>query len=428
MITRKNWLRFGLLVLAIYTVIRFGILGVQPPGKIPTDLLNFYVGVDRLNAGELVYQPKDWSPFKYSPTFLVLFSWTFYLLGQKLGWLMWCALSVLGFAWMADWLWRNAFPEQWENRATPKGHRLKGWQLSLLISAFFVFGWHGFIEHFSYGQGDFLIFTAFLGSVALVEKRRNDAIAALVLSVCLITKPQSAILLSYFFIRRKWTLLLSIGVCTVALLFSPALAWGWPRLLELFSQWQFILQSQSADFLTGNLNQNLAASLARLFNEREAVKFLSPMFLGLGAISMMVLTWFWKTPSTMAPQAVCRLVCVVLMFYSLVSPLSWRWSTFIWIPVGVICSVDAIVSRKRDALRDRRSSVVLLVLLGFFALNGLLIQKIIAHRLGIQEVDDLSRVGLYCLGNILLFAASCLVLRKYLQRNEKPVSSSNSRD
>ena len=77
------------------------------------------------------------------------------------------------------------------------------------------------------------------------------------------------------------------------------------------------------------------------------------------------------------------------------------------------CAIACDALRGLNSPRATRAARVLLTL---FALNGILLQALVAHALGIREVDELSFLGAYFLGNGLLFGATLLSLRAdYLQ-------------
>ena len=368
-----RWLAIVLAIFVLYTIGRFGIDQIRPPGLIHNDYMNFHHASDRLVQGAPIYQSGDASPFKYSPTFLVLFKYTFDLLPRNWAWTLWCAISITGFAWATYWLWVSA----------GLTFRLRRRVFLLLIAAGAICGWHGYLEHFSYGQGDMILFTLFVAGVATTPKVSGDALAGALMSLLLITKPQAGILLAYFLVCRRWRMLAITAGGTLALLLAPVLGWGLTRQLQLFGQWWVVLSQQSIEFLTGNLNQSVAVTLA------------------------------WPTAATAAPRNHARMAITTLLLYAVVSPLSWRWFTFLWLPAGVALAVDALALVPRPRVQ--------LALLAAFALTGTLLQTFVAHALGIAEVDELSRIGLYTLGNCLLFLTACLTL--YAQRNENDVSS-----
>jgi hypothetical protein len=386
-------LAITLALFALYTIGRFGIDQIRPPGMIPNDYMNFHKASDRLARGAEIYVPADESPYKYSPTFIVTFRETFDRLPHAWAWALWCALSILGFAWATHWLWTRILPA-----GTP------GRRLAWLVGLFGLCAWHGYLEHFSYGQGDMFLYSLFVAAVAAstATKARPwtaDVLPAVLMSGLIVMKPQSAILLAYFLMGRRFRILALTAAGTAALLLAPAAGWGWVRQLEMFQRWRIVLANQSVDFLTGNLNQSVAASAARLLGRRELVRVLTPVLLGLGAAAAFVLALV-RPLKRSAPASACAWRAVgTLLLYALVSPLSWRWSTFVWLPIGVALALAALRARRGPA----RSTA--LAALGLFTLNGVFLQTFVAHLLGVAEIDELSRLGLYCLGNALLCVA-----------------------
>ena len=398
-----RWLAVVLAIFVLYTIGRFGIDQIRPPGLIPHDYMNFHHASDRLAAGIPIYQSEDDSPFKYSPTFLVFFKNTFDLLPPSLAWILWCAISIAGFAWGTYWLWLTA------GLTFRVPRRLL---ITLMVGAG-ICAWHGYIEHFSYGQGDMILFALFIGAVATMPVISGDALAAGLMALLLIAKPQAGILLAYFLVCRRWRMLAFTAAGALILLVLPALGWGMARQNLLFSQWWVVLSQQSIEFLKGNLNQSVAATVARGLSERSLVQPLTMLAVATGALSALGVSWVWPHAATASPRNHARMAVTTLLLYAVVSPLSWRWFTFLWLPAGVLIAVDALTLRPRPRLQ--------LTLLALFAACGLLLQTFIAHALGIQEVDELSRIGFYTLGNCLLFTASCLTL--YSQRDEGDVSN-----
>lgn len=418
--TRKKNLTILFVALGLYTILRFGILGVQPPGLIPRDYGIFHTASARLISNITFYQPDDWSPFKYSPSFLLIFRHTFHRLPMFHGWLAWCLLSVFLFAITTRMLWRWALPH-------PHLSSLQKWPFAILVMLAGTFGWHGYIEQFSYGQGDMIIFGLFLVSAFVSEKK--PLISMLLFGLMLIMKPQSGILLMYFVLRGQWKVLAGIGLIALAMLFAPALGWGLKHQIELFTQWNHCLAAQDASFLTGNANQNLAASIARATGHIDWMPRLGYLFIAIAGVLTLGLWWrlpqLRREPSTKLKTfrndlfLRSRILCFVIASYLILTPLSWRWITFMWIPIGVVLGADAWVGLS-SATRTR----ILRSIIFLFALNGMLLQTFVAHALGIEEVDKLSAAGLYSLGNVLLLLGAWVSLKDAQQRHTLLIPSS----
>jgi hypothetical protein len=372
-------------VFALYTIARFGYDGVQPPGMIPRDFQTFYNASNHLNQGLKVYTPEDASPYKYSPTFLAIFASTFHRFPLFWSWLLWCTVSIAA--------WSATCRIFWSRALLGKGAPSLKTALALIAAAV-IFSWHGYLEHFSYGQADCLLLGIFVLAAWVRSKRYGNWLSAFLIGSILVTKPQMAILLAYFVVQRDFEVLVLGLLTTLVLLLLPGFFWGWPRLFSLFADWRHCLEAQTAEFITGNLNQSLAAAIARLSGRRDWVHALNMLsVLGAGALT---LAFAQRKRNRSSVNFNSKLACWSLALYLVTSPLSWRWITFAWMPIFITLAAQALKDKKRP----------LIILLSIFMLNGILLQAIIAHALGIAEVDDLSRFGLYALGNLLLLSAS----------------------
>jgi len=414
-----------LFFLVFYSVYRFGYSSIKPPGMIPNDYACFHRMAVRLKANEPIYRPTDASPFKYSPGFAFLFRHSFGAVEEKPSWQLWCAASAFFLSLGIFWFWCRGLigllPGTVKRVSRPK------FLIALGIAT--MCGWHGFIEHYSYGQTDAILVSFYFGAVAFSLRRKTEPLSALLLALILLTKIQMGVLLAPFLLRRQWRLLAMAGAFLIFVTALPAASWGMPQFKEYFIHWMQTLGAQDSIFLTGNLNQSVASSIARLSSNRHWVGPLGIVNIGLGFIWFTAIALRQKRQWVRIknPEAIIRLALATLMAYAILSPLSWRWLTFIWIPTGAILFSDAFGGLRASSKRATAAFRTLLVL---FTLNGLLLQKFIAHFLGVQEVDELSWASLYCLGNILLFGASVISARDRLNyfKNEKVVSSSSSRD
>ena len=400
--TRTKWLLFGVAFFAFYTLYRFGYAVVQPPGFIPNDFTTFHTAADRLARGVSFYQGDDDSPFKYSPTFLVIFYPLFTGLSKYASWFVWCALSAFGLSATLFIFLHKGLPAKLDRR------------FFLALATSVVFGWHGYIEHFSYGQVDVLLLACF---VAATVAPRMVAVA--LMSFVLITKPQAAILLSFWAFTQEWRRIGEILVGTFILLILPALWWGVPHHIEFFRQWKSCLGKQDYIFMTGNLNQSFAAALARILLHKPWVSALSMLSITAAAIASIALALRIRGNSAMLKQLTkpdlrLRLACVTLGIYLVVTPLSWRWLTFIWMPMATLLWTD-LFSQTRT---NKTMSVSLVV----FSLAGLILQRVVANAIGIPEVDELSWAGLYALGNLcLLIAATSNIGILYFQKSKSRI-------
>lgn len=387
---QNNWLHLLLLVLVIYCTTRFGFLAVRPPGMIPNDYAVYHDTCTRWHEGKLIYNPQDPSPFKYSPAFLVGFCATVYKIGKEPSWPLFAGISIALFAVAMSALLKWAFG------GIPPARRL----LPVLLPSV-VFGWHGLLEQFSYGQIDFLMFVLFVAAALAAERKQLQPLAALFMSLVLITKPQMAIWLGYFLLVGNWRVLgMTVGA-TLLLLVAPVLVFGRAGFIDVLAQWKHGLSEQSVEFMTGNHNQGLGAVMARLSGSKANVFAYTNLFLAVGTTATVVLTSLLRKGPALTHPRRARAFCWITLLYLLLCPISWRWVTFVWMPIGAIVALDTLQSRKPLALGA----------LGGFVLCGIVLQRIVANSLGIHEVDELSWAGLYAAASFFLLVASTANMR-----------------
>jgi hypothetical protein len=278
---RKNWLVLLLAVLAVYCTTPFGFLAVRPPGMIPNDYAVYHDTCTRLEQGKVVYNPSDPSPYKYSPTYLLAFCSTQHKLGKANAWPVFAGVSIVLFC-AAMYLLMS-----WAFGGIPRPRRL----LPVLVPAV-VFGWHGLLEQFSYGQIDFILFAMFAMAAIVAEQKRAAPLAALLMSLVLLTKPQMAIWMAYVLLVGNWRVI-ALRAAIFSFLFAlPVVAWGPAKVFALLTEWKSVLDQQSVEFMTGNHNQGLGAVVARLTGHKPLVFAFTKLFFVLGTAGTLVLAYF----------------------------------------------------------------------------------------------------------------------------------------
>jgi hypothetical protein len=394
-----NWLSIFFIVFSAYTVFRFGYYSVQWPGMTPNDYAINHRAAERFLNGQELYQPNDPSPYKYSPTFVFFFVNTLNRLPIKTAWFLWCILSIVPFFVGFYRLLTRAFPKITTLELQP----------ALLILFSLAAFWHGYLEHFSYGQVDFILFALWLMAFDLDcsndDSTSRNTLISLLISASLLIKPQSAILLAFFLMQRKFKLLALTTLLTVILLFLPYPFWG-GRLFVYFAQWKNCIEQQSIELLTGNLNQSLAAVLARISHHTSSMMTWAKGFIALGASACIVFTY--RKPLEASVEAKARLFCVCASLYLVLSPLSWRWLSFYWLPLGVVLGMDAFNGGKENR-------VLRAVLYFAFALS-LLLNKNIALHFGLEDTEPLSYWGFYGAINLLLLSGALFSLFQIQKR------------
>lgn len=345
-------------------------------GLVPGDFYPFHLVGRRVLSGETIYNINDVSPFKYSPAFALAMV-SIAKLSKGLAWWIWCVGSTAVFLWATFYLIKSS---KFFELARPKMFAIGG---VALLSA-----WHGIIEHQSYGQADMLIFGLFVFSVLKSgESNRSSAVVSgLLLACCWLTKPPSLVLGAYFLIRREYRTLLWASIFTTTLFILPVIYWGPTAYLGLLQDWRTVLVTrQPADFLTGNLNQSIAATLSRWFGARES--FALFLKLGIaGAVATTLALWARRARPSLAIAA-----SFTYLLYMAVTPLSWRWMTCAWLPLAIVAFSELDWRKPRS-----------MIFLTLYAALALFLQAIIARLFGVHEPDWLSAWGLYTVGTVML--------------------------
>jgi len=366
-------------------------------GLVPGDFYPFHVVGRRVLAGESIYNLADVSPFKYTPAFALAMI-TIAKLSKTLAWWIWCVGSVSLFCYSTLRLVGISSFE----KLTPR-------RQFVIAGLAAVSAWHGIIEHLSYGQADMLLFGLFaLSALALTHssnpqdepKNNTQSLkAGFWLSLCWISKPPSLVLGSYFLIQRQYRALGWAIVFTLLFLFLPIFYWGPSTYLSLFADWFAVLRDrQPIEFLTGNLNQGFAASMARWTDRPESFGTIFKLSI-LAALAITGVIW---RKYRSLPRSTTFAFSYLL--YMCVTPLSWRWITCAWLPVAFMVFSEL-------PIKSRITAGAFLV----YAVLTLFLQSLVAKQFGVTEPDWLSGWGLYTVGTLLLFAFAIWALH----RNQK---------
>lgn len=372
---------------ALSLSLRFGLFWyLEPASRIPGDFQVYWVAAERLSAGLPIYQPTDTSPFKYSPTFAYLFRWCLFSLNQKLAAAVWMAASVLAFFGALLVLGSRLVA-----RAGNPGQLVGAAVVAIALS------WHAILETLSYGQVDLSLGAALVVILLPATGGQRDrsngskALRALLWGLILMVKPHLALVLASACVAFGWREGLRAAIATSAFLVLPALWLGPARLMALFGEWWNCLRvQQDAAFMTGNINQSLAAVLTRLMDRPQEFGALSALavlaYLALISLFRPVLRRRWGARGGISPETKLALLACGLCGHLVFSPLSWRWGVFLWIPIVAI-----VASLQRSPLK----------LLPWLVLATACVGPI-ASWLGLGRDDQVSFLGLSCWASLAL--------------------------
>ena len=390
---RSKWLLLsGLSFIFCLLAYRFGPLWYsEGSSPLPGDFQVYWLAAKRWVEGSPIYLPSDPSPFKYSPSFAIFFQTTFFQLNPRLAAALWNVASVLAYLGSLGFLGIRLL-----NRVERPGRIALGMLAGIALS------WHGFLETLSYGQADLFLGSAWVFMMATFLSAPSGWIARSLLVACILAvKPQFLIALVPLVLVLGKRELLAAALCTAALYLAPAVTIGPQALIHQIQAWIDCLRvQQDSAFLAANINQSAASVLARWLGRPEWVGVLGALgvlgfWLGFGKSATR--SGLHRRTGTLPGDAALGFFSLALAGYLLFSPLSWRWLTFLWVPLCT--SVLALGAPMRT--------------LAPWAGLALLTQSRVSQWvgqwlnewLGLSEPDAISRWGVPCAASAALFWA-----------------------
>ncbi|OFZ20118.1 MAG: hypothetical protein A2X94_09410 [Bdellovibrionales bacterium GWB1_55_8] len=391
----KFLLGLFLSLLGFYLALRFGPLWyLKADARVPGDFNVYWIAAERLSQGQRIYWSTDESPFKYSPTYLYLFRYSFFFLEHRLAAALWTTLSLITYF---GALLRLG------GRLLIKTDLQRRVLAALCVGV--ALSWQGFLETLSYGQVDLLLGAGILWITAstLDDSRRGTSRSSLfrvlLWALILIVKPHMLLILLPACFAFGWRECLSVLSATALMYVVPALWIGPTALLDLFREWFLCLrEQQDYIFMIGNINQSMGAVTARLSGQLSAVGTFNTLFVGLYLVLSATLFVLRRNRfgDGSKEEKLCWLAYGV-SGYLLVSPLSWRWFVFLWVPLVAIMTYV-----------DKKTLTPLLA----WALLAVLTKKGVSPLLGVNFPDWVSFVGLYMWASFVLFSVAFSYLRR----------------
>lgn len=347
----------------------------------PGDFEVYRLALERLDTGVSVYQILDLNPFKYSPAFLWVFKWAFgwssnpwpWFLGVSLG--AWC-----GSLWMLL-------------KSLRVGGRIGA--ISLLIAL--LLGFRGILETLGYGQVDLLLhsviliaYSRWMGGFSDRWRGLESILIGVGFAMVVLVKPPFLLLMVPFFLERNWTVAGSMALALIAFLGVPFVMKGGVGGTVLYSEWFALLQQQhTPEYLTGNMVQNLSASISRWFGVAKEVHRIQH---GVEFLALCFFGGLWFRRVRMAPGWILSF----LPLHFLVYPVTYRTTLFSLIPAYLWLLWT--IFKKRATWYSRVPGLLSAFLL-------LLATREVAQFVGIQDWDRLSALGIYAVAAFLLWVA-----------------------
>jgi len=217
----------------------------------------YYTAASRIVHGENIFRPAEdgFYHFKYSPTsaiFFIPFSFLPYDFAKVMYWLILSVIICAGF-YMSLTMLKPDFKQQKDHRHTNN---------FVLLSALVV-SVH-FFRELELGQVNHLLLVIYIGILFLFWKNQQKASGA-VLAASLFFKPFALLFVPWFFLMKKWKLILFSVISTVVFALLPAVFDGLKALPSQYSSWfqeMFIELSHKQTLLT-NENHTIFSILAR---------------------------------------------------------------------------------------------------------------------------------------------------------------------
>jgi hypothetical protein len=222
----------------------------------------------------------------------------------------------------------------------------------------------------------------------------------------LMIKPQMG--LAFLPVLAFWPLS-SLGLLGLSILgwyFLPAVKIGFPALLRLFQDWALCLkEQQTPEFLSVNINQSLAAALARMV---DATSQTGNLTMALLPVFLAIVVWIRIRVKREQFLSEPHLRVIIALFglsgFLVFSPLSWRWMVSAWAPFLAL-----LVPLPRGRV---------------FLASGCVLAAFTHSHVGgwieLLHEDGVSFYGVYAWVNICLFIA---LLRNLAAASVMPASS-----
>jgi Glycosyltransferase family 87 len=185
--------------------------------------------------------------YRYPPFFLVVLN-PLWLMPYSAAAYTWYLLSVVEIAGCVVIAMRT-FPV------------LRQSKMMLLIVTLAVGQYFVMILH--YGNVHLLVVLLLFGSFYCVLREKN-LVAALLMSLAITIKLVPMLLLPYFALKRRWTLLVGVGVFLIAINLMPSVYFGFQRNRELLGNWYtHVVASQEFHEDNGPIGLSLKGQLRR---------------------------------------------------------------------------------------------------------------------------------------------------------------------
>ncbi|MCD4780621.1 MAG: DUF2029 domain-containing protein [Candidatus Omnitrophica bacterium] len=208
----------------------------RAPKRHYSDFRVYYATGERFLQKENIYSRPDMSitPFKYSPTFAMLFA-PLSRLSKHHAALVFFSVNFLSVVVICYLSKKIIGPD-----ALPFAKRVGLFFLSILFSSRFI------LLVWDAGQVNLIMLLLTLLSLYLLS-RKQEMLSATALGLGVLIKYMPAVFVPYFFIRKKWKWTLYVGLAVLALLLSPGFVVGFEQGIGYLQKWLPYITETSLD-------------------------------------------------------------------------------------------------------------------------------------------------------------------------------------
>lgn len=186
--------------------------------------------------------------YRYPPFFLVAL-FPLWLLPYSVAAYVWCLLSVIEIAGCVVLVCR-----------TFKISKLMWLAIVLVVAQYFVMAVH-------YGNAQLLAVFLLFASLYYAH-RRKDLAAAILMALAITIKLTPVLLLPYFALKRRWTMLAAVAVFLAAINIAPSAYFGFRENNQLLMTWyNHVVASQEFHEDNGPINLSLKGELRRYLSD-----------------------------------------------------------------------------------------------------------------------------------------------------------------
>jgi hypothetical protein len=311
---RKSWSAFFVATSAALALVVWGSLAYRGIGAhlrgegVPNDFQVYFQAAQKIGVPDAkLYEPDAAYPYKYSPAFAVLIRG----IGSDLAisWLFFKGISLLILAGVFGLLMRRSAPA--------------GVLLALLV------GWQGWMETLDVGQSEFLLLAGAALGFALRAREKSFSAGFVLGLLPLVKLPWAAAMVAIP--RRGWGWFVCgyVAATFFWVIVLPSISFGPVGMIEQTRAWLSSLGAQPRGLYSDPHNQSLWATLSRWVESEIALSLLFALL--AGGLTWASVRLVRKTQRERADAWVQ--MTALLCWIQLLSPLGWRWATWVVFPV-----------------------------------------------------------------------------------------------